>query len=408
VTGNPPGELRCPTCSSLTPVGPTCIHCGAPLAGTAPQARGMDRDELEARIRQRRSTDPFRRGSDPLPPDQPAAFVPEPTDELARHQQPADAEPESGRVDRMEEPGVGGSVDSWPSRAADEPLVRRDLDAMPPPAAPPPAAPPPAAPPPVPPPPVVAPYGAAPPAAPPPDGVGGAPEAAAGDGGGYDGGGYDGHGGGDDYGWREPPRRGGFAPVLGFLVLGIAALIGGAFLFAALNAGSGVAQGSPTPTPTVGASVTPAVSPTETTGASASALASAAASEASAPTATIAPSATPDNFSATVMPCATSDMDFKGCAEDGSTITTSRIWVWVGFKNALSTDVIGVSVVSQADGSSVGDGSLELSNIGCKPDEVCRGGYIQMNFGGLGPGTYDINVTRNGTQVASTSFTVND
>ncbi len=98
-------------------------------------------------------------------------------------------------------------------------------------------------------------------------------------------------------------------------------------------------------------------------------------------------------------------MDFHGCKEDGSTISTTKIWIWVGFQKARSSDVMGVTVLDHADGSSVGDGSLELTQIGCTPDKPCTG-YIQMPFSRLVVGDYDISVTLNGEQVATSAFSV--
>ena len=222
------------------------------------------------------------------------------------------------------------------------------------------------------------------------DGAGGA--------GGYDG--YrEGYGYGDQYG-DEPPRRTGVGAVLGFVVLGIAALLGGAILFSIINSGSGVAQSTPTPTPT--AAVSAEATPGETTGGSESPSESA--SESAGGTATPAPSAVPADFSAEVQPCATSAMNFKGCAEDGSTISGSQVWIWAKFTNGRASDVMGVDVLD-ASGTSVGDGSLELSKIGCDPDKPCTG-YIQMNFGGLSTGAYDIKVNLNGVEVTNGAFSV--
>jgi hypothetical protein len=218
-------------------------------------------------------------------------------------------------------------------------------------------------------------------------------------GGGYGGGGIEpGYGYGD-----EAPRRGGSSPlaIVGVLVLAAAALLGGALLYGIITGPAGTASASPTPTasstplaidtgtpipttaPTGGGSATPGV--TESPGATGTPV--------------------PDNFTAKVQPCATSDMSFQGCTEDGSTITGTRVWVWVGFSQAQYNDVIGVTLLQ--GGSSVADGSIQLQqdNIGCKPDKTCTG-YLNFNFGGLDPGDYTIQVSRNGSNAAEATFTV--
>lgn len=388
-------EIGCPSCGRITPVAPYCTHCGGVIPEGAARPRGLDRQELEERIRQRRGGEPFRRGAEREPPG--AAFVPEPWDELARREPIGGEEPAGGHVDHFVEPAEVGRPSGWPSadqRWTPEPAaVERDPSPTP---------------------------------------VGGLPVGAAAepdpgyrqpayvpsrdearnDPGAPDEGGYlpgydDGETGGPggyppDYryaeGGDEPPRRSGIVPVLGLVVLGVAALLGGAALFAFMNAGPGTAETSPTPSVAASASVEPS--------SSAAASGSPAGSESAAPSGSSAPSTGPDNFSATAQPCATSKMSFSGCAEDGSTINGTQVWVWLGFKQGQSTDVLGVTIVDHASGSSVGDGSLELSKLsGCEPGKTCSG-YITMTFTSLTPGAYDITVTRNGTSVATSAFTV--
>ena len=84
-----PGQIRCPTCHRSTPPAAFCTQCGSPIPASArARPRGMDREELQDRIRTHRPGDAaFRRGS-PLgegpeqgySPYQP--FRPEPEDEL--------------------------------------------------------------------------------------------------------------------------------------------------------------------------------------------------------------------------------------------------------------------------------------------------------------------------------------
>ena len=427
MTSHDPSEVRCPNCGRLTPFAPFCTHCGAVVQEGATGARphAMDRDELERRIRQRRQEGPFHRGEDERPegPRTPAsrsaAFVPEPADELVRHEVPPPEE--QPRVDYFDEragrrvaddqaswgaaaapvapPGAGGipgaaippaQVD-WPSRDLADEEAYDAVTAPPeegaryePPAVtplppllaasfvperayqPPPTA----------------------PSEPPyrPDGYQAGHE--------VDDAGDDGP---DDPDWAgydddEPPRRrSGALPIVGFLVLGLAALLGGAFIFAAMNAPVGQLVQSPTPSATT--------APSE-----GSATPSSTESPSVAPSPTT--SAPADNFSAKVEPCASSRMGFSGCVDDGSRLSGNQVWVWVGFKNGQASTVIGVTIVSQATHSAVGDGSLELDQlVGCDPGKTCSG-YMQMSFGNLDPGGYQIQITRDGDKVASTTFSV--
>jgi hypothetical protein len=184
-------------------------------------------------------------------------------------------------------------------------------------------------------------------------------------------------------------------PILGFVILGIAALLGGGFLFSALNSPTTLAQQTATPSATPSeAAESPSASPSDS-GASAS-------SEA-----TTTPVPQPDNFSAQARPCATSEMDFDGCDVDGATLDRGQVWVWVGFKNGQASNVIGVKIVSK-DGAVVQDASLELDRLaGCDPNKSCSG-YLYVTFADLDPGEYTIQVTRDGDQVATSGFTVKD
>lgn len=466
-------EIRCPNCGRLTPLAPFCTHCGAVIpegAGAARPRAALDRGELEARIRQQRrgSENPFLRGEpsgEPGPadawraPQHAAAFVPEPSDELAR--QEVEHAPEAQRVDYLDErgagpgrppqdptSGVGGipgaaystEAANWPSADREEPMSpeppahqptdfgdgsgfadrgnAEEEEAHVPPAEehrP------------------AADYAAAASAA----GYGAAAAAGyrASSDAGYaarSGPGYGSPGAyarpaehvapaqpdaaelpayeaddvqGDDGDWDgrdwnrygdEPPRRNSAAlTIIGFVVLGIAALVGGALLFSVLNVPAGVARESATPTPTE--QVSPSVSESAGGSASPSGGQSQGAS----------PSAQPDNFSATTQPCATRDMGFKGCDVDGSTLDRGQVWVWVGFKNGSPDNVIGVTILSKDSNQAVADGSLTLDQLsGCNPGKTCSG-YIQMVFDNLDQGDYTIQVTRDGSQVATADFSVN-
>jgi hypothetical protein len=390
----------------------------------------MDRDELEERIRGTggRSSNPFRRGT---PAEDPSAaypvgvepFIPEPTDLLAR------AEPEEGaalepRVDRFADPedpplalsgaGARASKAAWPEtdrefpppplqlqdhrdiREGDRivaapayPRARYDADdggyagrehasdqrwAGVPAGA-------------------VANAGREP---------GDVHHVAAGSGG--DSGEFGGSGG-DEY--REYPgdgqRRGGAGAlaVVGFVVLGLAALLGGAILAGVLNTAAPVGAASASPT----ASASPGETASGTAQGSAQASGSGSLSASASPAASA--STGPDNFTARVQPCASDKMSFKGCAQDGSTISSDQVWVWVGFYKAAYNDVIGVKLVEKATGAAAGDGATPLGqdNIGCKPDTECTG-YLYFTFDQVKPGAYTIKVSRNGQDVAQASLTV--
>jgi hypothetical protein len=100
-------------------------------------------------------------------------------------------------------------------------------------------------------------------------------------------------------------------------------------------------------------------------------------------------------------------MSFSGCAEDGSTISSDQVWVWIGFYKAAYNDVIAVTLVEQASGAAAGDGSIQLGqdNIGCKPDKECTG-YLYFTFDQLKAGGYTIKVSRDGNQAAQATLTV--
>ena len=84
-----PGQIRCPTCHRSTPPAAFCTQCGTAIPASArARPRGLDREELQDRIRVHRPGDAaFRRGSPvgeasgaAASPYQP--FQPEPEDEL--------------------------------------------------------------------------------------------------------------------------------------------------------------------------------------------------------------------------------------------------------------------------------------------------------------------------------------
>ncbi|HET7583128.1 MAG TPA: hypothetical protein VFL75_10310 [Candidatus Limnocylindria bacterium] len=346
-----PGQIRCPTCHRPTPMAAFCTQCGAAIpSSTQARPRGMDRQELDARIRQRRPGEGrLRRGT---PPDDAAAS--------ASGYVPFEPAPEDARAMRESTEPIGRVDNTAP-----------DFDRAP----------------------------VVPPPPPPVDDRAGFAaddeswEAAADDGDQYaepdEGYPY------DEAGDAEP-RRGGsnLLPVIGFVVLAILALAVGAGLAGILGSG-GVAETSATPTASqsVPGSTAPSLEPTSS-GAEAS----------STPEPTDGPVAFPDGAEITVQPCATKAMDFDGCKVDGSTISQPTMWVWIGFKKAAGNDTFTLDLVS--DGQTVDQQEQELGSIVSCPG-TCSGYLIGAAYRDLDSGDYQLIVRRNGDFADSATFTVN-
>ena len=382
-----PGEIRCPTCHRSTVPAAFCTQCGSAIPQDARiRPRGMDRDELQDRIRARRSgADPYRRGAAADDDAAPAyeRFEPEPEDARARrsHRQ------ESRRRDELGETSVPVSPPAAPvppaepiqpaaSTPSERPDLTRDRDdwadrtrTVPP---------------------VAAPVDLAAPTDP-PEHIDNYDEAA------YDPAEYPyEYDEWDDDGGRRSTGAGAFA-VLGFLGLGVLALLGGAVLAGVFNGDPNTGSVDPTltPSPTLTESAIPSQQPssepsTDPSGASGD------------PTASGDPVVFPDGFTAEAQPCIPGSAGADGC--DSNAVSNSgNVWVWVGFTNGTQNDVIGAEIIGP-DGSTVGEGSIDLARIGCSPR--CPGGWTYFPFSGLGPGTYDVEITRNGQPASSTSFEV--
>ncbi len=394
----------------------------------------MDRDELDARIRQRRGPEtPYRRGgyADQWSGDSGtyAPFEPEPEDALAVRDEAMT--PESPRIDHVDDayvPPGGGDVAPEGEDAASWPA--RDQVAPPPPAWPgapaegseptPPVADPwrrgrevdePAAG--VPAPheiPAAAPIPAA--AASDPWQSAAAPEPFQPEGATYDDRAYaddPGAYGADEAAWddaryaessyEDEPRRGGGLALVAFLGLGALALVVGAFLSGVFNS-NGVANASPTPTAssatTTTSGPTVAGTPSATTGASGSANSSEG-----------PPITFPDGFVAQTQACSTQP-NGSGCNSDGTT-NDGSMWVWIGFEKGQRNDVLGMTILD-AGGAISAQASVELSQVGCRPSGACNGWILFPGFGtpftGLNPGTYRIRINRNGLPAAEAEFTV--
>ena len=376
-----PGEIRCPTCHRSTPPAAFCTQCGSAIPSDARiRPRGMDRDELQERIRARRSGgDPYRRGNaaaDDLPGYQ--RYEPEPEDAQARPVRGG----EGRRADRFDEAPPTAYAPP-PSERHEEESPRRDLtrdrdDEWAAGSA-------------------AASAGATARqqsvAGPPPDEpahVDNFDDAAYADEGYYE---YD--------EWDERERRsgGGALAIIGFLALGVVALLGGAMLAGIFGEDPGVGQ-NPTPSPTAPVSVAPTESPE--------------ASPTSGGTPNESPDATgeppgdgepvvfPDGFVAEAQPCLPGSAGNTGC-DSNAEQNSGSLWVWVGFENGTENDVIGAELIGP-EGNTISEGSIDLARIGCRP--TCPGGWTYFPFSNLQPGEYEVEITRNGEPAGTTSFEV--
>jgi hypothetical protein len=382
-----PGEIRCPTCHRSTPPAAFCTQCGSAIPTDARiRPRGMDRDELQERIRARRSGgEPYRRGG--TADDDPAyeRFEPEPEDARIQRGRRADAQ----RPDHL---GEGAAAAAAAGAAAESPArgdLTRDRDDWTAPVVPPPA-----------------------------DARGAesayaesayaetvdaepAPYAEPEHIDAYE----DGYA--DPYAeypyeydrYEDSEQRssgaGAFA-ILGFLALGVLALFGGAVL-AGVFGDDDPGVGSASPTPTFVESIAPEVSD-----APASAAPSVAASPGeSAPAASGEPVTFPDGFTAEAQPCLPGSVRGTGCNSNGA-VNGGTVDIWVGFREGTADDVVGATIIGP-DGSTVGEGTIALARIGCT--QSCNG-YTYFNFRNLSVGTYQVRVTRNGDPASETSFEV--
>jgi hypothetical protein len=385
-----PGEIRCPTCHRSTPPAAFCTQCGTAIPPDARiRPRGMDRDELQERIRARRSgADPYRRGG--VADDEFGGYEryqPEPEDAHARS-----SRREQERHDRFDERRPRWTEDEEATAGAPaRPDLTRDDDewraAPPPPVAP-----------------ASMPSRAAASEPEEPahagsdrDFEGEAAFEAADDDGQY---GYD-----DAYAYdydeweeredRRPAGAGAFA-ILGFLALGVLALVGGAVI-AGLGGDPGTGLASPTATPaaTVTETAAPTPEPTDE------------ATPAPSPDGTPAPDddepiVFPDGFVAEGQPCLPGSAGTNGCDSNAES-NTGSLWVWVGFRNGTQNDVIGAELIGP-EGNSVGQGSIDLARIGCRP--TCPGGWTYFPFSNLPPGEYTVEITRNGEPADTMRFEV--
>ncbi len=396
----------------------------------------MDRGELDARIRSRRVDQPYRRGAYPDEWEEGAApgyqpFAPEPEDELAqRHEAEGAAAPivDNFAEPPPEPPSPEESAEEWPSEEQLPPAT--PVDAAPPaeaadpwrrgrevPDEPPRERES-----------LVPPIAAATPLAPivdPAPTVESAPVAAA-------------HvdpwtsrsveppptvedpdyGMHDEEGWPadEPyyvptgdgsGGRGGSSalPIIGFVALGVIALLAGVFFSNLFGKDPQVAQATATPTASGTAVASPSTSETPAVSASPDPSASGQPNASEGPPITF-----PDGFVARTQPCV-SQPNSNGCDSDGAT-NSGEMWVFIDFESGRRNDVIGMTIVDEAGGV-VAQASIELSELGgggCPANAPCNGWLLFPGFGtpyaGLEPGDYRIRINRNGLPAAEADFTV--
>ena len=397
MSGPKPGQIRCPTCHRSTPAIENCTRCGSPIPpGARARPRGLDRDELQARIRARRSGQPYRRGSVPAdvpvtgpPPgpeepwtqdawaeyeDREAVAAAPPPDQETFAARPAQSfdQPAAGPAawdeppqPRWEPPAEVVSPARQPPRYVDDPTVRGPA------------------------------YGPA-------------SDAAYGEQPSWEPLPYD-QSAATDVRYRvrddqDERRRGsGGAPfaILGFLALGALALFAGATIAGVLGPnrdGNLAVVPSAAPTPSLALqTAVPSTAPAVTE-----------APEATDDAATATPFVFPDGFSAVAEPCLGEPVSGPGglgvCPAEGDVVSPSdrTVWVLVTFQSSK----LGDQIVARGTGPgdvSIGDASwVNTSGPG-------QGwAYFGFDVGPLREGTYEVEVTRNNEPAAVTEFRVEE
>ena len=198
----------------------------------------------------------------------------------------------------------------------------------------------------------------------------------------------------DDGRDRRSSGAGAFA-ILGFLALGVLALLGGAVLAGVFSGDPNTGGLDPTLTPS------PSLSESLAPSSSASTAPSGSGDPSSSPGPSGEPVVFPDGFTAEVQPCIPGSADLDGCDSNGAS-NSGAVDMWVGFRDGTGEDVVGVTLIGP-DGSTISEGSIELADIQC--GQTCTG-YTRFSFSGLGPGDHEVRVTRNGDLAAITTFVV--
>jgi hypothetical protein len=411
-----PGQIRCPTCLRSTPPAAFCTQCGSPIPHSArARPRGLDRDELEERVRRRPGEGGgFRRGGSADGPGGYVPFEPEPEDALAARAEEGEArrnldnlrpEPDPERAPPPPPP------DPDLTRPLDEPVSRswaweeRPAEAAPPPPPPPPSAPDPeperdAEPEPEPawePEPAHrfedevaeqrSPY--------PPEAYEDVPYGAPEDAYAYPYTPDDGRGGG-----------GSALPIIGFVVLCVLALAVGAVLAGLLGGEEPVGQA--TPSPSVVASQAPSGAPS----APPSEAPSASAGE-SGPAATDGPITFSDGAVLTIQPCGSDEWreeavgrpEEDACVVDGSSASDGEVWTFVVFNGASGDDELRVRLLRNDQV----ENELELTidgALGGTCGDSCNGLIYGARYVELLPGAYRLELHRNGEFADSATFEV--
>jgi hypothetical protein len=434
--GPKPGQIRCPTCHRSTLPAAYCTHCGSPIPESArAQPRGLNRDELQERIRARRSGPmPFRRGSAgdegyEAPPFA-ERYEPEPEDERIRRRRAAaaaggvagadamrrvdntapgfDAEAEAARRRAEEEAAAAAAQrdaeSAWARPAESEPGPFRRGQAVDEPQQAAPAAP------------VSGAYeqpadqrageipwpdesrATAPPVDARPPAVAAQPTAAQPEPEVVDRFDDDAYETPDPRYYYETEERNngiGIGAVLGIAALGVLALFVGIMLAGVFGGDDGVGQEVASPSQSTAATDEASAAPTASLAPSATAT----------PAASASPSGGeftfPDGFTAEAQPCA-NPPNSADCGSSGAR-NNGNVWIVVSFRNGTASDVVSATV-EQADGTQVpGGGSIALADINC--GDSCNG-YTYFQFQNLEDGTYTVHVTRNGEAAGETGFTV--
>jgi hypothetical protein len=193
---------------------------------------------------------------------------------------------------------------------------------------------------------------------------------------------------------RRRPRTSAL-PIIGFILLCVLALGVGAALAGMLGGDPGIADASPTAT--LAESLAPSEEPTpEPTD-------SAAEQPSATPEPTDGPVTFPDGAVIQVQPCATQGMTFDGCQVDGSTIDQPTMWVWIGFDDAQGTDTFVLTLRSA--GQTIDQQEKLLGDVLDCPGS-CSGYLIGAAYRDLEPGDYELVVRRNDDFADSATFTV--
>jgi hypothetical protein len=353
-----PGQIRCPTCHRPTPPAAFCTQCGAAIPSSAqPRPRGMNREELEERIRTRRPAEGALRRGTPLEEDGRSArsagylpFEPEPTDSMAAREDEPD--------------GLAPNVDNTP------PEFDRQEPAWTDPA-----------------PQVAAAYQGP---AYPDDEPYGAPEDA-----------YPSTPMSSDDG--RGSRGPGALPIIGFILLCVLALGVGAAL-ASILGGGGIGEASETPL------ASQSLAASEQPSAEATAVPSDGSSATAGPGE--GPIVFPDGAQLSVQPCGSSeyaddavgDPEADACLVDGSSGDDGDVWAFVVFANTPGDDTLTVQLIEKDQVQD--EQELTINDVLGDCGTSCSGLIFGAHYAGLFPGDYKLVLQRNGEFSDSATFTV--